>query len=238
MALHILTKSFFRPFKYLVYHSGKSSNRGVAEVISAIILLGVTVAGGLLVFVLVQNSDALDSVEQEAQLLNPNVVPNLKLTGYDTRDAASLYNLSGLDNFNGSVVNDLCAGDSACTYEYIILKVRNDADSIVDIIGISVNEVEHTFDSLHTGGSLNTSAHGMPGGTLPENGEFIIISGTGTVGIKQESSATLPEASEKRFVISLHDDLANIPLSSNIRVIINSSAESTQQLLIPAGRLA
>jgi len=129
MSLHIQTKPFFRSFKCLIYNSGKSSNRGVAEIIAAIILLGVTVTGGILVFILVQNSDALDFVDPEVELLNPNVIPNLKLSGYDTRDALNLYNIDEIDNDPSNL--SLCA--SSCNpNEFIILKVRNDADVLVE----------------------------------------------------------------------------------------------------------
>ena len=80
-----------------------------------------------------------------------------------------------------------------------------------------------------------------------EVGEFIIISGIDAPGgIKKELHAFLPEGSEKRIVIHLSGDITpndpptnkGIALNSQIRVVINSSAGSTQLLLVPAGRLA
>jgi len=240
MSLLLLTKSFSKPLKSTVHNSRKTSKRGVSEIIGAMILLGVTVAGGLLVFVVVQNSDQLTFVTAERQSLNPNVIPKLILSGYDTRDAVNLYNLPDIDNRSGptSGVDSLCTvttcANSGADTEFIILKVRNGSNIVVEITDITINEIDHIFDSDHsTPGQLLSSS------TVPEEGEFIIISGTGTSGILQEPLSFLPEGSEKRIVIRLNDGiLTDIPLNSKMRIVINSAVETTQLLLVPAGRLA
>lgn len=234
----LVTKSFSKPLKSPVHNSRKLHNRGVSEIIGAMLLLAITVAGGTMIFFIVQDNDILDFVAGEEQTLSPIVIPKLILSGYDTRDAVNLYGgISVLDNLNGTA-NPEGAPNSLCTScttknEFIILKVRNDADTIVDISGITVNEIDHVFDTGNPAGATLTNA------TLPEQGEFIIISGSGTVNVKQEPRSTLPEASEKRIVIRLSSDITpDIPLNSKMRIIINSSVESTQLLLVPAGRLA
>ena len=213
----------------------KSSSRGVSEIIGAIILLALTVTIGLAVFVLVNTSEVTSFVTSERGSLNPNVIPKLKITGYDTRDDAELYGITEIENqlSGGGSVDDLCAFSCADgATEYIILRVRNDGDIVVEITGVSINEVEHTWH--------DASSNAFGGSTLPGSGEFIIISGFGTGSLIQEITSFLPEASEKRLVIRLdHDDanLPNIALNENIRVIINSSVETTQLVLVPAGSL-
>ena len=109
------------------------------------------------------------------------------------------------------------------------------------INSIDINEVEHLFDSVNSDSSTFTVAT-----DLPTDGTFIIISGKNG-GIIQELGSALPIASEKRIVIRLGALDANhtpttppsgIALNSQFRVIINSSAETVQELLIPAGSLA
>lgn len=230
MSLLLLTKSFVKHKKY--------SNRGVADVIAAMLLLSITLVGGVLVFVIVQNSDQLTFVTSEQESLNPNVIPKLILSGYDTRDTDNLYDIPLLNNQIGT---DDANPDHLCTScspnEFILLKVRNDSNVLVEITTISINEVEHVFDTEAVSGQLFVSS-GVSA-TVPENGEFIIISGSGISGLKQELLPFLPEGSEKRLLIRLSTSITpDIPLNSKIRVIINSSVESTQLLLVPAGRLA
>jgi len=190
MSLLLLTQSFSKTLKSSVYNSRKSSKRGASEIIGVMILLGVTVSGALLVFTLLSTNDVLDFATEE-QSLDPTVIAKLKLIGYDTRDFEKLYEITvtgvGNSGTSGNPPDSLCAstcigaGDS----EFIILKVRNDSASIVDIRSININEEEHVFDSDHTDNNQALSSS-----TLPEQGEFIIIAGTGTGGnIKQESSS-------------------------------------------------
>ena len=240
------TKLVSKTTKSLVYHSKRSSKRGVGEIIGTLILMGVTVTGGLLVWTLFQGSEQLTFSLSEIEL-SPIVIAQLKVTGYDTRDAASLYDIANIDNGSGGA--DFLCTTCGATNEFIILKIRNDNDEAVFINEIEINEVLHVFDSLHTTGAPTfTGAHDDDGdglgGTLPEAGEYIIISGSGNTGIIQEKGAAIPIGGEKRFVIRLGDLPTNDPtdngitLNSQFRVIINSSVETIQELLIPAGSLA
>jgi len=231
------TKSVSKTLKSSVHFSKKLSKRGSAEVIGTMILLGVTVVGGLLVWTLFQGNETLMFSIAEPEL-SPIVIAHLQITGYDTRDAASLYEITNLDNGSGGP-SFLCTTCGA-TNELIILKIRSDNDEAVTIRSIEINDVEHVFDSNHTGGGSPdfVTAHGS-GGTLPESGEFIIISGFGNVGLIQEAGSALPISSEKRIVIRLDTTITpDIPLNSQIRVIINSSVETTQLHLVPAGSFA
>ena len=242
------TKSVSKTIKSSVHFSKKSSKRGASEVIGTMILLGVTVVGGLLVWTLFQGNETLMFSIAEPEL-SPIVVAQLQITGYDTRDAESLYNITGINNEispSNSSPDVLCTiTDCTNGSEFIIIKIRSDNDEAVTIRSIEINDVLHVFDSLHTTGSPDFStAHDDDGdgtgGTLPASGEFIIISGFGGIsGLKQEAGSALPIVSEKRFLIHLDTSITpNIPLNSQIRVIINSSVETTQLLLVPAGSLA
>ena len=241
------TKLVSKALKSSVHNSKKSSKRGVSEIIGALLLMGITVTGGVLVYTLIQGSEQLTFSLSEIEI-SPIVVAQLIVTGYDTRDSVSLYGISGIDNSSLNNPDFLCTTAANCTNELIILKIINDNAEAVFINSIDINEVEHVFDSIHTGGSLDTSTHDGGGGpntgTLPENGEFIIISGFGNTGIIQETGSSIPIGGEKRFVIRLGALTANdstnagITLNSQLRVIINSSVETVQELLVPAGSLA
>jgi len=239
MSFLLSTDSFSKIHNYSIHDSRKSSKRGVSEIIGTMILLAVTVAGGLVVFVIVQNSDPINFVIEEQETLNPNVIPKLKLSGYDTRDDIDLYGIDEINNGRLVSVGSpdfLCA--SSCTTttsdnEFVILRVRNDADVLVDITTISINEVEHTF----TAASVSNNSFSQTTINAVLDGEFIIISGFGTGSLIQETASSLPEGSEKRLVIRLSGSLSDITLNANIRVVINSSVETTQLLIVPAGSI-
>jgi len=238
MSLLFLTGLFFKTFNYLIQYSIKSSKRGVSEIVGTMVLLAVTVTGGLIVAVAVQENDSITGfITSEPESIDPNVIPKVKISGYDTRDAADLYGISGLSNLTGPTtsVDSLCTvttcANSGADTEFIVLRVRNDVDIPVEITSISINEIEHTFDTDHSGTSLFSTST-----TLPEQGEFAIISGFGISGLKLEQNSILPQASEKRLVIRLSTSITtDIALNDNIRVIINTSASTTQLLLVPAG---
>ena len=239
------TKSVSKTLKFSVHNSKKSSKRGISEIIGALILMGITVTGGVLVYTLIQGSEVFTFTLSELEI-SPIVVAQLIVTGYDTRDDASLYGITGVNNQlePTSSPDSLCTTTGCTNGEFIILKIRNDNDESVIINGININEVEHVFDSLHTGGSLDTGAHFDGGGdldtgSLPSPGEFIIVSGSGTSNLIQEKGSAIPIAGEKRFIIRLDSSITpNIALNSQIRVIIDSDVETVQELLIPAGSLA
>ena len=145
------TKLVSKTLKSSVYNSKKSSKRGVSEIIGALLLMGITVTGGVLVYTLIQGSPTLTFTFSEVEL-SPIVVAQLIVTGYDTRDDAFLYGITGVNNQlePTSSPDSLCTTTGCTNGEFIILKIRSDNDESVSINGIFINEVEHVFDSLHT----------------------------------------------------------------------------------------
>ena len=74
------TKLVSKTLKFVVPNSRKSSKRGVAEIVGTMILMGVTVTGGLLVWTLLQGSDQLAFTLSEVEL-SPIVVSKLIVSG-------------------------------------------------------------------------------------------------------------------------------------------------------------
>ena len=151
--------------KSSVYNSKKYSKRGVGEIIGTLILMGVTVTGGLLVWTLFQGNETLTFTLSEIEI-SPLVVAQLKVTGYDTRDDNDLYGITGLNNQVKATTDavDLCTtcGASGVDNEFIILKIRSDNDEVVFINGIHINEVEHVFDSTNSPNNSFTLLTDLP----------------------------------------------------------------------------
>ena len=126
------TKLVSKTLKSLAYNSRKSSKRGIGEIIGTLILMGITVTGGLLVWTLFQGNEQLTFSLEEIEL-SPIVVAQLIVTGYDTRDFTNLYGISGAaaGTIDNSDPADYLCTTSGCTNEIIILKVRNDNDQAV-----------------------------------------------------------------------------------------------------------
>ena len=233
------TKLVSKTLKSSVYNSKKSSKRGVSEIIGALLLMGITVTGRVLVYTLIQGSPTLTFTFSEVEL-SPIVVAQLIVTGYDTRDAANLYGITGVNNQikpSNSSPDSLCTA-TGCggTTEFIILKIRSDNDEAVTINGININEVEHVFDTDKSTTAAFTLP--VPANDLPTAGKFLIISGSDG-SLKQETGSAIPIGGEKRFIIRLDSSITpNILLNSQIRIIIDSDVETVQELLIPAGSLA
>jgi len=237
------TKLVSKTTKSLVYNSKRSSKRGISEIIGSLILMGITVTGGLLVWTLLQGNEQLTFSLDEIEI-SPIVIAQLKVTGYDTRDDNNLYGITGLNNqlqpTTAALVLCTTCGVGFVDNEFIILKIRSDNDEAVFINGIHINEVEHVFDTAQSSTSTFTV-----GTDAPTTGKFIIISGSNG-SIIQETGSAIPIGGEKRIVIRLSDSITpndptgttGIALNSQLRVIIDSSVETVQELLIPAGSLA
>jgi len=196
--------------------------RAISEVIVSLLLLAITVLGGLLVFSLVTSNESIAGLEGNIEQAGKRGTA-VKLIGFDTRDGNDLSSLSELDN-DGVAPLRLTKNT-----DFIVVKIRNTSVGTLTIHGVSVNEVSHTWDLESIGKTLGTDL----GDTLPIAGEFSMISDFADV---QFSTPELLAGQDARLIIKLSNSLtADIQLTEGIRIDIQASDFDPVRFIIPAG---
>jgi len=71
--------------------------RAVSEIIASLLLLAITVFGGILVFTLVSSNESITGLEENIEEAAKRGT-SVKVIGFDTRDGNDLSDISDLDN--------------------------------------------------------------------------------------------------------------------------------------------
>jgi len=198
-----------------------SKNRAMSDIISTMLLVAITIVGGVTAFALF-NSIEITQLGGDPEFESGAITNRaVKLMGFDTRDGANLAGIAVIDNSVPASASALTGG------EFIVLRVRNlnFDDVIIDIV--NVNEEPHVLDL--DGHTVLTSV------TTPDEGEFNIVPLNSLTFL---APAIIPGGQDATIIISLEDDLADIGLTESIRILIGSPNFDSLQFLIPAGGIS
>src|SRR3989344_1766644 len=198
------------------------SRRAISDIIVSLLLVAMTVIGGIIVFGIVRDSGVAESVTSD--LSQPLTFEGgIKINGYDARDGQDLMGITGIDN-DSTTNEELDAGE-----EFILLKITNNSPNSIFLNDVIVNEVSHTWDSTTTGALTSN----------PSNfGKFIIIpgSGTDTADITPRSSVEINGGTTVRVVVALSSSISpDIGLNDAIRIKIDATGFDLQNFIITAG---
>jgi len=199
-----------------------TNRRGISEVIVSLLLLAITVVGGIIAFTLVTSDTSI----LQAGTIDTTTKSNVKIIGFDTRDNENLLGIGAIDN---SFDSGLTIGT-----EFIVLKIRNTGTSIIFINSIIVNEVAHNFSP--------TAANAEIGTTLPAAGEFSILPALSSV-TKQQQTAEVNENRDARIVVRLSasidtgdlDNPTKILLDKGMRIQVDTGSFDNRVVVIPSG---
>ena len=183
--------------------------RGISDIIAVLLLLGITVAGAVLVAAFFQGNNIFrpDASSPGTQ------TASIKIIGYDTRDGTDLSGITNMNNFIDAPVPFLCtttcagalvdtmpvAGATGGT-EFIILTVQNKGINKSTLQSVEVSGIEHPWDSATAGDDLITTS-------IPKAGYFSIISTSNALPIKQKPTNELLRNDEVRLVIKLSENI-------------------------------
>ncbi len=213
------------------------NRRAISDVIATLLLLGITVAGAVLVTAFFQGNaifrpDASNPGTQSA---------SIKIIGYDTRDGSDLSGIDFLDNYLDNPTPFLCtiscntdpnalpAAAPIGGTEFIVLTVRNQGISKVSLQGVEVNGIDHSWDASTSGDELTAASY-------PAAGKFSIISTSNTAPIKQSSTNELQSNGEVRLVIKLSDGITqDIDINQPIRTRIITNLLDPSPAIISSG---
>jgi len=223
--------------------------RAVAEVISSLLLVVITVAGAFLIASFLGESFVASSM---SLVTSADTSTNtIKLRAFDTRDGDDLmnpypYNIDNRDPFVDPIDGYLCRDSilSGCTNlanrspanggtAYVVIQIENRGINPIWLSDVYLDGVGHIWDSTTAGATINGFVN--PGtGEVPRDGMFSIISDDIT-DTTQNIDSQIAEGKTVNLVIKLDRDNPDIPLSKTIRVQLNIGANQLQEFLIESG---
>jgi len=218
--------------------------RAVAEVISSLLLVVITVVGAVILTSFLDESFVSGGLAASG---GDNSLKSLKLIAYDTRDGLDLmYTTYDLHNGDGPLTDlFLCRNgdDSGCASnpnvspfnggtEYVVIQVQNGSLNPIYLKDVYLDNVGHVWDSTTSGVTLVGSAD--PGtGQVPRDGMFSILPPDGA--LDQNKDNQIQGGQTVTLILKLDGDNPDIPLSKTIRVQLNIGTNTLQEFLIESG---
>jgi len=229
-----LTKLKFKPTP--------SKRRGVAEVISTLLLVVITVIGAVILTSFIDESFVAGS--QSVISGKDTTIKTIKLVAYDTRDGTDLMGNTSLDNnhlSNPKLCRASCNLDSNTNpdnggSEFLVIQIENRSVEPVFLKNLYLDNVNHEFDQLTVNVDLDGSSLTSTGGVYPEDGKFSILPEDMTVTPTQLDNQ-INGGSTVNILVKLDSDLAtpDIELSKTMRVQLNIGDNSLAEFLIETG---
>ena len=177
----------FKLYSPMEKKSKLCKRRGVTDIISTMLLMGITVTGASTLTYFVNDSFISGNLSTASSL--DTATKSVKLLGFDTRDSTTLLQFSNLDNeFDGQLCGVSCTGvglsdkiPSNGGSEFIIIKIKNNGINSIFLEHAQLNNVRHTWDSQTAGATLSTVQDLSSGGNYPHDGTFSILSDSSTI---------------------------------------------------------
>lgn len=219
-----------------------SKRRGVAEVISTLLLVVITVIGAVILTSFIDESFVAGS--QSVISGKDTTIKTIKLVAYDTRDGTDLMGNTSLDNNhfpNPKLCRASCNLDSNTNpdnggSEFLVIQIENRSVEPVFLKNLYLDNVNHEFDQLTVNVDLDGSSLTSTGGVYPEDGKFSILPQDMDVSTTQLDNQ-INGGSTVNILVKLDSDLAtpDIELSKTMRVQLNIGDNSLAEFLIETG---
>ncbi len=218
--------------------------RAVADIISTMLLMGVTISGATTLTYFVNDGFVSGNLEAASAFDSSK---NIILLAYDTRDSSSLLTLIDVDNDIG-IVTDIDGNPILCGFtcsvtsnnipenggtEFIVLQIQNKGIDSVFLEDIAVNNVLHSWDSSTAGVQLDATAP-LVNGKYPVDGMFSILLMGGTP-IIQNDSIQIQSGQTVNLLVKLGSDDSDILLNKGIHVRLDVGGIHSIEFLLESG---
>ena len=221
-------------------NSRLKKRRAVVDIISTMMLMGVTVAGATTLTYFMNDAFVSGNLGTVSTLESSSL--NLLLLAYDTRDSFSLLTLTDIDNEN--VINSfLCAITCSVTpnaipesggTEFIVLQIRNNGIDSIFLQDITINNIVHSWDLSTSGVQLDASTNDLVGGKYPADGMFSILP-VGKVPIIQNENSQIQSGQIVNLLIKLGPDDSDIQLNKGIHILLDTGGIHPVDFFIESG---
>ena len=221
---------------------GFKKKRAVAEVISTLLLVVITVVGALILTTFIDESFVSGSLSVSSS--TDTTLKSIKLRAYDTRNGDNLMDASYLlNNDNASFPDYLCR--ESCNSspndipenggsDFIVIQIENQSLNSIFLKNIYLDNVNHPWDPTTAGNDLGGGPGDVSGTNYPSDGTFSIVSSTGNL---EQLDNQIPGGQTVNIIMKLDSDngIPDITLNKTIRVKLNIGENSLAEFLIESG---
>lgn len=222
----------------------RGKRRGVSEIIATLLLVAVTVVGGVLAMTLV------GTITDEAGAFgNIKAKQELKLIGYDSRDNEDLTSIANLDNKKDTPTPRLCTTSCSASSnltprnggtDFIVIYLHNVGleDLFLENVIVSTSNAVHSWDGDTAGQTLaaTTTDDLTAPYSYPRSGKYSIIDEDGTGSLQQRSDTIIKGGEVVRVVIKLSSSISsNIQIDDTIPITVTTTDGGIFKFLIHGG---
>jgi len=215
------------------------SRRGVAEIISTLLLVVITVVGAIILTSFIDESFVSGSLSVSSG--TDITIKKIKLWGYDTRNGDELMDpLYSLNNTNTVVSDKLCR--SSCSpnttpdqggSNFMILQIENKNVKSLFLKNIMIEDVSYPYDPETFSKTLDFTASDSSGGLYPSDGRFSILSSDAIDQVQKNNEIKGGET--VNLLIKLDTSNDDLELSKTMRIRLNIGENSLAQILVETG---
>ncbi len=214
-------------------NSRLKNRRGVADIISTMMLMAVTVTGASTLTYFVNDAFVTGNLGTVSTLDSSSL--NLLLIAYDTRDSSNLLTLSEVDNLTNSFLCGVSCSGNPDTIpvlggtEFIVFQIQNNGLNSIFLEDVVINGITHSWDSSTSGILLDLLA-----GQYPKDGLFSILP-TGSNPNLQNENMEIQNGQIVNILVKLDSTTPDIQLNKGIHVLLNVGGIHLTEFLIDSG---
>ncbi len=220
-------------------HSRLRQRRAVTEIISTMMLMGVTISGATTLTYFVNDSFVNGNLNSIA---TSDSSKNIFLLAYDTRDSSSLLTLLDVDNdATGFLCRDTCIGSPNSIpenggTEFIVLQIQNSGFDTIFLEDITINNIVHSWDASTSGIILDASDDYLASTNreYPADGMFSILP-VGDTPILQNDSIQIQSGQTVNLLIKLGSANSDIQLNKGLRILLDTGGIHPTEFFIETG---
>jgi len=225
--------------KYCIRKFTPQKRRAVAEVISSLLLVAITVAGAIILTTFLNDSFIQGGVAVSA---SDSTLKTIKLIAYDSRDGGNLLGFTDLNNTRitaEKLCRASCSGNpnlspSVNGTEFLVIQIENRSVNPIFLHNVWLDNVTHSWDSITANKPLFPGGSSISG-DFPVDGTFSILPVDEVGIIIQSQDNQIQSGQAVNLLIKLDTDNPDIPLSKTIRAQFNIGANQLSEFLIESG---
>jgi len=215
--------------------------RAVAEVISSLLLVVITVAGAVILTAFLNDSFIQGGLAASG---SDSTVKTVKLVKFDSRDGGNLLGLAGLNNTSVSFPTDQKLCRASCSpntspssggTQFLVIQIENRSVNPIFLHDVWLGNASHSWDPFTINNELKPDGD-VSLGDFPGDGQFSIFPVGGTIGtIIQNPDNQIESGQRVNLLIKLDNDNPDIALSKTIRAQFNIGSNQLSEFLIETG---
>jgi flagellin-like protein len=225
------SKSFIRKLS-------PQKRNAVAEVISSLLLVAITVVGAVILTSFLDESFVSGNLAVSSS--TDSTIKTIKLRAYDTRNGDVLMQITQLNNTHATAPQHLCRDSCVPNQspadggsDFLVIQIENRSVNPIFLKDVYLDSVGHSFDPSTVSQTL------VVPGEMPDDGTFSILSSTTDedgipVDLVQKNNE-ITGGQVVNLLIKLDGQSPDIELSKTIRVQLNIGENSLSEFLIESG---